>query len=56
MTTLSCFIALNMHFFLYCYKYSVFSFLCQPSDPNYAGQEAVYNDIGKEMLKHAFEG
>ena len=28
----------------------------QPEDPNFANQEQVYNDIGKEMLQHAFEG
>ncbi|XP_071945564.1 kinesin-like protein KIF1A isoform X3 [Antedon mediterranea] len=27
-----------------------------PSDPNYASQRKVYDDIGKEMLEHAFEG
>ncbi|XP_056895758.1 kinesin-like protein KIF1B isoform X6 [Takifugu flavidus] len=25
-------------------------------DPNFASQNRVYNDIGKEMLQHAFEG
>ena len=25
-------------------------------DPRFANQERVYNDIGKEMLMHAFEG
>uniref|UniRef100_H3DCI4 plus-end-directed kinesin ATPase n=1 Tax=Tetraodon nigroviridis TaxID=99883 RepID=H3DCI4_TETNG len=25
-------------------------------DPNFASQNRVYNDIGKEMLEHAFEG
>ena len=30
--------------------------LTQPEDPNFASQEQVYNDIGKEMLEHAFEG
>ena len=28
----------------------------QASDPKFATQEMVYNDIGKEMLHHAFEG
>ena len=28
----------------------------QPDDPSYAGQETVQNDIGKEMLTHAFDG
>lgn len=28
----------------------------QPEDPNFASQNRVYNDIGKEMLEHAFEG
>ena len=28
----------------------------QPEDPNFANQEEVYSDIGKEMLEHAFEG
>ncbi|XP_072306265.1 kinesin-like protein KIF1B isoform X2 [Eucyclogobius newberryi] len=27
-----------------------------PDDPSFAGQDQVYNDIGKEMLAHAFEG
>ncbi len=26
------------------------------ADANFASQEQVYNDIGKEMLDHAFEG
>lgn len=28
----------------------------QTEDPNFASQNRVYNDIGKEMLQHAFEG
>lgn len=28
----------------------------QPEDPSFASQNLVYNDIGKEMLQHAFEG
>lgn len=28
----------------------------QPEDPSFASQNLVYNDIGKEMLAHAFEG
>lgn len=28
----------------------------QPEDTNFASQNRVYNDIGKEMLQHAFEG
>lgn len=28
----------------------------QPEDPCFASQSRVYNDIGKEMLLHAFEG
>lgn len=28
----------------------------QPDDPCFASQDRVYNDIGKEMLEHAFEG
>lgn len=28
----------------------------QPEDPCFAAQNQVYNDIGKEMLQHAFEG
>lgn len=28
----------------------------QPEDPCFASQNRVYNDIGKEMLLHAFEG
>lgn len=31
-------------------------FLLQPEDPCFASQNRVYNDIGKEMLLHAFEG
>nr|XP_009295089.1 kinesin-like protein KIF1B isoform X3 [Danio rerio] len=27
-----------------------------PDDPSFASQNQVYNDIGKEMLQHAFEG
>ncbi|XP_036961578.1 kinesin-like protein KIF1B isoform X5 [Acanthopagrus latus] len=27
-----------------------------PDDPSFASQNLVYNDIGKEMLAHAFEG
>ncbi|XP_061689971.1 kinesin-like protein KIF1B isoform X4 [Syngnathoides biaculeatus] len=27
-----------------------------PEDPSFAAQNQVYNDIGKEMLQHAFEG
>ncbi|XP_018589440.1 kinesin-like protein KIF1B isoform X15 [Scleropages formosus] len=27
-----------------------------PDDPSFASQSQVYNDIGKEMLQHAFEG
>ncbi|XP_023812296.1 kinesin-like protein KIF1B isoform X10 [Oryzias latipes] len=27
-----------------------------PEDPSFASQNRVYNDIGKEMLEHAFEG
>ncbi|XP_073513374.1 kinesin-like protein KIF1B isoform X19 [Phyllobates terribilis] len=27
-----------------------------PDDPSFASQSRVYNDIGKEMLEHAFEG
>ncbi|XP_028977420.2 kinesin-like protein KIF1A isoform X20 [Esox lucius] len=27
-----------------------------PKDPNFAGQQQVYRDIGEEMLLHAFEG
>lgn len=30
--------------------------LTQPDDPLFATQERVYNDIGQEMLEHAFEG
>lgn len=32
------------------------SFLPQPEDPSFASQTLVFNDIGKEMLQHAFEG
>ena len=28
----------------------------QPEDPEFATQKMVYNDIGLEMLDHAFEG
>lgn len=28
----------------------------QPSDPAFASQTKVYQDIGEEMLLHAFEG
>lgn len=40
-----------MHIFKY-----IFLFLLQPDDPSFASQNLVYNDIGKEMLQHAFEG
>ena len=30
--------------------------LLQPADSNFATQKKVYNDIGLEMLDHAFEG
>lgn len=36
-------------------NFSVISFP-QPEDPSFASQNLVYNDIGKEMLAHAFEG
>lgn len=26
------------------------------NDPDYADQERVYNDLGKELLDHAFQG
>ena len=28
----------------------------QPNDPQFADQEIVYQEIGMEMLEHAFEG
>lgn len=28
----------------------------QPDDPSFSTQKMVYNDIGLEMLEHAFEG
>lgn len=40
---------------LHIFKY-IFLFLLQPDDPCFASQNLVYNDIGKEMLQHAFEG
>ncbi|CAG0883725.1 unnamed protein product [Darwinula stevensoni] len=36
------------------YDYSYFSH--DTNDPNFASQNDVYEDIGEEMLKHAFEG
>jgi len=33
-----------------------FLHLPQTQDPSFASQDLVYNDIGKEMLQHAFEG
>lgn len=33
-----------------------FLHLPQSQDPSFASQDLVYNDIGKEMLQHAFEG
>jgi kinesin family protein 1 len=27
-----------------------------PDDPHYAGQEAVYNDLGEDLMGHAFDG
>lgn len=32
------------------------SLVLQPEDINYASQKQVYQDIGEEMLQHAFEG
>ena len=31
-------------------------FNSQPDDPEYASQKRVYDDLGQEMLAHAFEG
>ena len=31
-------------------------FIFQPEDPKFANQKKVYEDIGLEMLDHAFEG
>jgi hypothetical protein len=28
----------------------------QPNTPHFSTQRKVYNDIGEEMLQHAFEG
>lgn len=38
------------------FKYDTSCLLPQPEDPCFASQNLVYNDIGKEMLAHAFEG
>ncbi|RKP07746.1 hypothetical protein THASP1DRAFT_5696, partial [Thamnocephalis sphaerospora] len=38
----------------FAYDHSYWSF--DPSAPNYATQEIVYNDLGRELLDHAFEG
>lgn len=27
-----------------------------PDDPHYAGQEAVYKDLGEDLMGHAFDG
>jgi kinesin family protein 1 len=32
------------------------SVLLQPKGPGFHGQDTVYNDLGEEMLEHAFEG
>lgn len=45
----------NLIVMLHIFKY-IFLFLLQPDDPCFASQNLVYNDIGKEMLQHAFEG
>ena len=43
-------------------NYSLVKFICncfilfQTHDPNFATQKRVYEDIGIEMLEHAFEG
>jgi len=29
---------------------------CGKDEPGYASQETVYNDLGKDLLDHAFEG
>jgi kinesin family protein 1 len=38
----------------FAYDHSYWSF--DPKAPNYASQAVVYNDLGKELLDHAFEG
>jgi kinesin family protein 1 len=38
----------------FAYDYSYWSF--DPSAPNYASQQVVYNDLGRELLDHAFAG
>lgn len=29
---------------------------CPKDEPGYASQETVYNDLGKDLLDHSFEG
>lgn len=36
------------------YDYSYWSY--DSKDPKYASQETVYNDLGKDLLNHAFSG
>lgn len=38
------------------YANATFPLSVQTDDPCFASQNQVYNDIGKEMLQHAFEG
>ncbi|XP_056129822.1 kinesin-like protein KIF1B isoform X2 [Lampris incognitus] len=40
---------------IFSFDYSYWSHTT-PEDPSFASQNLVYNDIGKEMLQHAFEG
>lgn len=39
---------------VFAYDYSYWSY--DPRDPNYASQDVVYNDLGQELLEHAFNG
>lgn len=44
------------HKFIQLLNIIIFLPVPQPEDSSFASQKLVYNDIGKEMLEHAFEG
>lgn len=33
-----------------------YAYTLQPEDPKFASQKLVYEQVGKDMLEHAFEG
>ena len=52
---LQMFVQFFFMFFGYFVSFAVF-IVTKETDPQFANQEKVYNDIGKQTLKHAFEG